>query len=351
MVTKKRWLLSIGVLLILGLLTGCGLASGGGGDGAVTLRLSHQWPGATKGGEGDFRAVLAQRFAEQVKERTNGDVTIKIYPNNSLIEDPEQQYQAMEQGTTDMSVYPLDYASGDVPAFSVTLMPAMVRNHAQAQNWQDAEIGRKVEQMTEENGVKILTWIWNAGAIGVKEGDPVVAPDDVRSGMVIRAAGPRVEEMLERVGFGLASMDSSEIYNAMQTGTLDSAVTSTSSFSSYRLYEQVESYTSPTGGNTFWFMFEPLIISTAQFEELTPEQQRVFEEVGAGLQEYAYTASEEDDVRVDKEFKEAGVNVVQMDDKSFAEWQKASRPVWDDFAGDVEGGQELIKLASQVPER
>ena len=69
-----------------------------------------------------------------------------------------------------MSVYPLDYASGDVPAFSITLMPAMVRNHAQAQNWQDAEIGNKVEQMTEENGVKILTWVWNAGAIGVKEG-------------------------------------------------------------------------------------------------------------------------------------------------------------------------------------
>ncbi len=157
--------------------------------------------------------------------------------------------------------------------------------------------------------------------------------------------------MLERVGFGLASMDSSEIYNAMQTGTLDSAVTSTSSFSSYRLYEQVESYTSPTGGNTFWFMFEPLIISREQFEELTPEQQKIFEEVGAELQAFAYTASEEDDVRVDKEFEKAGVNVVPMDDQSFAAWQEASRPVWDDFAGDVEGGQELVELASQVPDK
>ena len=169
--------------------------------------------------------------------------------------------------------------------------------------------------------------------------------------MVTRAAGPRVEEMLKRVGFGLASMDSSEIYNAMQTGTLDSAVTSTSSFSSYRLYEQVNSYTSPTGGNTFWFMFEPLIISTEQFEELTPEQQKILEDVGADLQEYAYTASQEDDVRVDEEFEEAGVTVVKMDDKSFEEWQEASQPVWENFAGDVEGGQELVQLASQVPEK
>src|SRR5215217_3721918 len=350
MVTLRgRFLSGVGAVLLVGLLTACGLAESGGGDGAVTLRLSHQWPGASEG-EGDFRAVLAQRFAQQVKERTNGDVTIKIYPNNSLIEDPEQQFQAMEQGTTQMSVYPLDYASGDVPEFSITLMPAMVRNHTQAQNWQDAKIGRKVEEMAEENGIKILTWVWNAGAVGVKEGPAVVSPDDVRSGMVTRAAGPRVEQMLERVGFGLASMDSSEIYNAMQTGTLDSAITSTSSFSSYRLYEQVNSYTSPTGGNTFWFMFEPLIISMEEFEQLTPEQQKIFEEEGAELQEYAYTASEEDDVRVDKEFEEAGVKVVPMDAKSFAEWQQVSQPVWDDFARDVEGGQEMIELASNVPD-
>jgi len=348
---RRRFLCAIGALLLVGLLSACGLAeSGGGGGGKVLLRLSHQWPGASEG-EGDFRAVLAQRFAEQVKERTNGEVTIRIYPNNSLIEDPEQQFQAMEQGTTQMSVYPLDYASGDVPEFSITLMPAMVRNHAQAQNWQDAKIGRKVEEMAEENGIKILTWVWNAGAVGVKEGPPVVSPDDVRSGMVTRAAGPRVEQMLERVGFGLASMDSSEIYNAMQTGTLDSAITSTSSFSSYRLYEQVNSYTSPTGGNTFWFMFEPLIISMEEFEKLTPEQQKIFEEEGAKLQEYAYTSSEEDDVRVDKEFEEAGVKVVPMDDKSFVEWQQVSQPVWDDFAADVEGGQELIELASNVPDK
>ena len=58
-----------------------------------------------------------------------------------------------------------------------------------------------------------------------------------------------------------------------------------------------------------------------------------------------------EDVRVDEEFEEAGVKVVPMDHKSFVEWQQVSQPVWDDFAGDVEGGQELVQLASQVPEK
>ena len=237
-----------------------------------------------------------------------------------------------------MSVYPLDYASGDVPEFSITLMPAMVRNHTQAQNWQEAKIGRKVEEMAEENGIKILTWVWNAGAIGVKEGSAVVSPDDVRSGMVTRAAGPRVEQMLrERFRareHGL--IGDLQRYADRNPGQRDNVY-----FVSVHceLYEQVNSYTSPTGGNTFWFMFRPLIISMEEFEKLTPEQQKIFEEEGAELQEYAYKASQEDDVRVDKEFEKAGV-VVPMDDKSFVEWQQVSQPVWDDFAADVKGGQE-----------
>ncbi len=331
------------------LLSGCGLASGPTSDGEVTLRLSHQWP-ATEDGEGDFRAVLAERFSEEVEERTDGDVTVDLHPNNSLIEDPTEQYTAIRDGALEMSVYPLDYAAGDVPEFSITLMPSMVRNHAQAQNWAESEIGDRVSQMTEEHGVRILTWAWNAGAIGTASGEPIRTPDDVPAGDQIRAAGPRVEEMLEGTGFGMASMPSSDIYNGMQTGTLDAAVTSTSSFSSYRLHEQVDTFTSPTGGNAFWFMFEPLVIGTEAYGELTDEQQQIVDEVGADLQDFAYTAAEEDDERVHAEFEDNGVDVVEMSDSDFEEWREESQATWDSFAEDVEGGEELVDLGESVPE-
>ncbi|MPY76973.1 MAG: C4-dicarboxylate ABC transporter substrate-binding protein [Actinophytocola sp.] len=349
-VQKKRFLATVCAVTLAIPLSACNLASEGGGGEHVTLRLSHQWPGVNKQGGGDFRAVLAQRFADEVRKRTNGDVDIQLYPNDSLIEDSEAQYQAMTKGTVDLSVYPLDYASGDVPQFSITLMPTMVRNHKDAQQWENAEIGKRIDEIAEANGIKVLTWVWNAGAIGAKSPQPIESPDDVKKGSVTRAAGSYVEKMLERQGMGISSMSSSEIYNGMQTGVLDSAVTSTSSFSSYRLQEQVKSYTSPSGGNTFWFMFEPLIISKDKFDQLTPEQQKIMEDVGKELQNFAYEASEKDDARVDKEFKKAGVNVTPMDDAAFEEWRKAAQPVWDDFAKNVKDGDELIKLARQVSE-
>jgi TRAP-type C4-dicarboxylate transport system substrate-binding protein len=325
---------------------GGGAAAGGDGDcGSATLRLSHQWPAATGGEDGDFRSELAQQFADKVAEETDDQVKVQIYPGSSLVESTEQ-YDAMMQGSVDMSVFPLDYASGRVPDFSVTLMPALVRNHEQAQAWQDAEIGTRLEEVLDENGIKVLTWVWNAGAIGTK-GDPVVSPSDVKSGMTMRAAGSYVERMLESAGAGISSLPSNEIYTAMQTGVLDAAVTSTGSFASYNLQEQVKSYTSPTE-NTFWFMFEPLIVSNEALDELCKEQQDALVSVGEELQDFAYTASEEDDTRVEKLFADAGVEVTTMDDAAFDQWRPLAEKQWEKFAKSAPHGRELLDLAKEA---
>jgi TRAP-type C4-dicarboxylate transport system substrate-binding protein len=352
--TGKALFMGLAIILMISVVAGCGLSeqsSSGDGGGenegeseSVTLKLSHQWPKATTE-EGDFRAQLAAKFAKKVEERTDGGVKIKIYPSSSLVKSKEQ-YDAMLNGALDMSVYPLDYAGGKVPQFSITLMPALIRNHKQAQAWETSEIGKKIEAIAEENGVKILSWVWNAGAIGSK-GEPIVSPEDVKDGEVMRAAGSRVEDMLRASGASITSMSSSEMYSAFQTGVLDAGVTSNSSFASYKLYEQVESYTTSLD-NTFWFMFEPLLISMDTWNQLSSEQQNVFEEVAADLQPWVYEASKKDDEKVAKLFKENGVNVVDMDDEAFDQWVELAEPIWDDYANEVEGGQELMKMAKEV---
>lgn len=340
---------ALAMMIPLAALAACGNSSGGGGGaaadcGKATLRLSHQWP-AAKDGKGDFRSVVAQRFADGIEKETDGQVTVTLYPGSSLAGATEQ-YDVMQEGAIDMSVFPLDYASGRVPAFSITLMPGLVRNHEQAKAWETAPIGKRLVEVLDENGSKPVVWIWNAGAIGSK-GNAIQEPGDVRRGMTMRAAGGYVEHMLEDAGAGITSLPSSEIYTAMQTGVLDAAVTSTGSFASYNLQEQVHSFTSPTK-NTFWFMFEPLLISNKAYEGLCDSQQKAVMKVGDDLQEYAYTASEDDDARVEKVFKDADVKVVQMDDAAFSKWEKLAQKQWKAFAKNVKGGQELLDLAKDV---
>lgn len=316
------------------------------GSSQSRLRLSHQWPKASGKG-GDFRSQLAQKFAQRVAQRTDGEVKIQVFPNASLV-DPERQYKAISKGTIDMTVYPVVYAVGEHPAFDVTTLPCLIQNHSQAQNWRTAKIGAQMESIFEGAGTKVLVWNWDSFCIGVKKGPPVVSPEDVGNGTVWRGAGPRLEQLLRKAGASITSMDSSEVYGALQTGVLDAFITSPSSYRSYRLYEQTSSYTSPTEA-TLGFFFEPLLIGLEQFDQLPEDVQSMFEEVASTLQNYAFEASEKDDLVTERKTKEAGVTVATMDDAAFSAWKTLSEPIWSDFAAEVSSGEELVGLAQQVP--
>ena len=73
--------------------------------------------------------------------------------------------------------------------------------------------------------------------------------------------------MLAAAGASINSMPSSEIYTGLQTGVLDAVNTSSGSFVSYRIYEQVDCLT-PPGDFALWFMYEPILMSKESFESL-----------------------------------------------------------------------------------
>lgn len=341
--------------LALVVLAGCAPGYGRsteGGDGTIaaastctshSLRLSHQWP-AARGDGSDFRSQLAEDFAAEVADATDGEVNIKVFANATLSK-PNDQYDAMLAGSIDGAVMPLDYASGHVPEWSISLMPGLVRSHDEVREWDAGPMGEALDRSMLDHELVRLVHVWNAGGIGSKS-EPMLTPDDVPPGSTMRAAGNYVEYMLQDAGAGITSLPSSEIYSAMQTGVLDAAVTSASSFASYRLEELVTSYVSPTQ-NTFWFMYEPLVLTVGAFEQLCAEQQEAVRQVSADLQERAYQDSADDDARVEKIFEDAGVDVVPMDDDAFAEWLPLARKQWEAYREDVPGGAELMDLAQE----
>ena len=81
---------------------------------ATTLKISHQFPGGTVD-KGDFRDRLTRMFAAEVAKRSGGDIAAEIYPNSSLIK-TNAQFSAMRKGALDISLYPLPYAGGELPA-------------------------------------------------------------------------------------------------------------------------------------------------------------------------------------------------------------------------------------------
>jgi len=310
----------------------------------MTIKISHQWPGGTID-KGDFRDRLCRLFAKKVEEKTGGALKFEIYPASALFK-AGPQYDALLKGALDMSVYPLDYAAGKIPQFSITLMPAVVKDHKQAMRWKDAPIGKEIEKLSEDNGMKIITWAWCGGGMAAKT-KPLIKPEDMR-GVKIRAAGKMFEMMLHASGAGISSMPSSEIYFALQTGVLDACMTSSSSFESYRLYEQVQYYTSPRITTT-WYMLEPLVMSMITWKRLSSEQQKIVAEVGKELEKFALEEAIRDDTEVTDLFKSKGVTVHDMTLDELKVWAEAAKnTAWKEYSEKVKGGKELLEKALDV---
>jgi TRAP-type transport system periplasmic protein len=311
---------------------------------AKVLKISHQFP-ASQGDEGDFRDRLCRKFAQEVEKRTNGQIRFEIHPSSSLVK-PTSQFSALRKGALDMSLVPLAYGGGEVPAVNITLMPAAVASYEEAMRWRDARIGKELDNILEEKGIKLLTWVWQGGGIA-SIGKAVLVPDDVK-GMKARGASREMDLMLKAAGAAVTSMPSSEVYAAMQSGVLDAAVTSSTSLISYRLQEFTKNLTTARD-RTFWFMLEPLVISKTVFDALTPEQQKIFVEVGASLEPFGVEEAKKDDQRAAEIYQSAGVQVHDMNEEQFKQWREVAKSsAFKDFAERVKNGQDLLDMALSV---
>ncbi|HEY2864967.1 MAG TPA: TRAP transporter substrate-binding protein DctP [Casimicrobiaceae bacterium] len=306
----------------------------------VVLRASHQYPG----GKGDARDEMVQIIARDAKA-AGVDLDVQVYPGASLFK-PNEQWNALVNGRLDISSFPLDYASGKIRAFSATLMPGLVRNHERAARLHDTKFMKDIRAKIEQAGVIVLSDAWLAGAVASKK-DCIRKPDDIK-GQKVRSAGPTFAAMWQSAGASIVSIPSNEVYNALQTGVIDGTDTSTGSFVSFRIYEQVKCVTAP-GENALWFMYEPVLMSKKSFDRLDKKQQDVLLKAGQKAEDYFRKEAKGLDDEMVKVFKDHKVEVVTLTSAEYDAWVNvAKQSSYAEFAKEVPDGKQLIDEALSV---
>ncbi|OIQ32232.1 MAG: ABC transporter substrate-binding protein [Alphaproteobacteria bacterium MedPE-SWcel] len=319
-------------------IAGLAMTAAGSMANATELRLSHQWS------NNDIRHKVAQMVADDVAA-ADVDLSIKIFGSKSLFK-PREQYKPLSRGQLDMTVLPLSYAGGQQPAYNLTLMPGLVKNHDHAARLSDSPFMEALEAKMAEDDVMVLVHGYLAGGFAGKD-KCITSPEDVSS-LQTRAAGKSFEQMLAGAGASIASMASSEIYNAMQTGVLQAANTSSSSFVSYRIYEQVSCYT-PAGDVALWFMYQPMLINKTAFEGLNDAQQAALLAASEKAQVFYLEEAKKEDAASAKVFAEAGVEIAEMSTADFEAWRELAKDTsYKKFVEDVKDGQTLLDLALAV---
>jgi len=324
--------------IVLGTLTAAALTFSA--QAQVTLRASHQFPG----GKGDVRDDMVQILAKELAAANVG-VTVQVYPGASLFK-PNDQWNATANGQLDITLFPLDYASGKVPVFSATLMPGLIRSQERAKRVNQSQFMKDIRAEIEKRGVIVLSDAWFAGGVASK-GGCIVKPEDMK-GRKFRAAGPTFAGMWEAAGASIVSPPSNEIYNAFQTGVVNGTDTSLSTFNSMRLYEVADCLVAP-GENTLWFMYQPMLMSKKSFDRLNKQQQDAI--IAAGKKAEAYFEGKADAINQEavKAFEDHKAKVVTLNDADYAAWlEVAKKTSYAEFAKAVPSGQKLIEEALAV---
>jgi TRAP-type C4-dicarboxylate transport system substrate-binding protein len=272
-------------------------------------------------------------------------VNIKIFPRASIYKSSEQ-YKALTLGQLDITLLPLDYASGFKPEYGATLMPGLVKNHSHAARMNVSPFMRDIKNILKQEGVVVLADAWFAGGFASKT-KCITNPESAK-GQLIRAEGSMFEEMLKGAGASIASMSSNEVYKGLQSGVLNGINTSSESFVTFKIFEQVKCITLP-GKFALWFMYQPILMSQKSYDKLNEKQKEALIVAGRKAEQYMVKEAANLDTKMEKIFKEKNVQITYMTEADFNAWMQIAKATsYKKFAEKVKDGDKLIAKALAV---
>ena len=225
-------------------------------------------------------------------------------------------------------------------------MPGLVKNHSHAARLNVSPFMKDIKKIINDDGVIVLADAWLAGGFASKT-KCITNPESAK-GQVTRAAGKMFEAMLVGAGASISSMASSEVYQGLQAGVLTGVNTSSESFVSFKIYEQVKCIT-PPGKFALWFMYEPVLMSKKSFDKLNDKQKEAVLAAGKKAEAYMTKEAANLDTNMEKVFKEKGVQIVQMTEADYKAWLAiAKQTSYKQFAEKVKDGDKLIAKALAV---
>jgi TRAP-type C4-dicarboxylate transport system substrate-binding protein len=289
---------------------------------ARDLNIQHQWPGKT-----DARDRAARLFADEVQLRVPG-ISFKIHPLLGLKIGAEEQFDALQSGALEMSVYVLPYAVKKVPEFSLAVLPGLYPSLDTVRELKGSKVLEHLQDVAHQNGVHILAWWWVPGGF-VTRNRQVAGPDTVK-GLKLRGGDPMFDLMLKKAGAVPVALPSNEIYAAMASGKLDGALTSYETFVSMKVYEHGKFFTAGSPG--IWMFLNTLLISKPVWDSLTPPEQEAFE-AAAEISEEFFAATQRDaERRFIDTFTKAGAAYYKFTREDYLAWLNvAQQTAWAEY--------------------
>jgi C4-dicarboxylate-binding protein DctP len=325
------------VVLALGLvvLAGCGGSEPGAGQASgepYVIKFPHVVAPATPKG------LMAQRFKELAEERFPGRVRVEVYPSAQLMEDSES-IEALAFGEVQMIATSLSVFDRLTEKFQLFDLPFLFPNIEAVERFQASPAGRELLTALVDDGILGLQF-WHNGMKQFTGPRPLIEPEDAR-GLKFRVMESDIlQAEIEAIGGSPQKMAFGEVYQALQTGTVDAQENTWSNIYSSKFYEVQPYMTESNHGYIGYF-----VAVNAPFWQSLPDDLRAgLEATLAEVTQWGNARSEEINREDRQRIIDSGRSqLTVLTEDQLTAWQDAMRPVWDEFRDRI--GADLVNAA------
>lgn len=288
------------------------------------------------GKPGSLLEMTSQEFAKRANAKLGDKAKVVVYGSSQLGGDSELM-KKLKLGTVELA-QPSTVVSSYVPSFGVFEMPYLVKDREHMARIREKIVFPKMVPDAEKAGYQIIG-VWENGFRQITNNKhPIVKPADL-DGIKLRVPkGVWRVKMFKAYGANPTPLGFSEVFVALQTGAMDGQENPLAQIWSGH-FQEVQKFLSMTG-----HVYTPsYIVAGAAFKRLPADVQKIVSDTAKEMQPVALKmAADLDTTLLEKIKKTPTIAVNEADKDAFI---KASKPVYEEFAKEVPGGQQLIDEA------
>tara|TARA_Y100001001_G_C8006231_1_gene308120 strand:- start:196 stop:1212 length:1017 start_codon:yes stop_codon:yes gene_type:complete len=292
--------------------TGAMVFAAGTAHAATTLRLGHTF------NPGEASYELLGELGERVEERTDGELKIQVFPSEQLGSEV-QLLQQSKNGSIDIVVPGYSGASTLLPAMEISNAPFIFQSWDEARHILEGEAYQPIfDELKEQHNLVPLakTWYWGWRNLTFN-GDEVHSVEDMKGLKVRVPESPAWVEMVKAFDASPTPIPFSEVYLALQQGTVDGQENPIPTIYSRKFYEVQDQLVM----SRHMLQSQVVLMNAQKFESLSEGHQEILREVVQELAQENYELQTGREDSMLEELRAGGdINVIEdIDRASFEE--------------------------------
>ena len=315
----RRRSLIISMILCLFLLSACGGSAGKGETGnseyqKINLVMS------VNGTDTQIDTRVARYFAQLVEERSGGSVTVDVFPNDQLAGgNATKGIEMIAQGSVDLAAYATCTLAVIDSQLPVATIPWSFDSYTEARQVIDSTGGAYYAERLAAKGITYIGSFHNGFRQLTNSKTIVDEPSDLKN-LKIRVPGSEVYMGFFRaLGADPTSMSWSEVFTAIQQGTIDgqengASVTSTAKMDEIQKYMTIWNYS---------YENDLFIANTRIWESLDENTRQLLTECAIEACNWGRDTLEAEEADILARFEANGMTITYLNDEQKAAFAEA----------------------------